>query len=133
MNYKIDKNAGVIACKQVEDFSFEQLFEHLQSLLSDPEFYLGINGLYDFTEVEHVTGMLQPLLETAKTMEDPSIISEPGRVAIIVRDKQHSLYKIFEGYCLMASNSLVKYKLFTKESYFEALEYLDLEAVPSFN
>ena len=91
-----------------------------------------MNGLYDFSLVEHVTGDLQALLTAAATIEDPSQVLSPARVAIVVSQKEHNLYKIFQGYCIMASDSVVEYKLFTLSTYQQALEFIGLHQLPDF-
>lgn len=115
-----------------QDFTFEQLFEHLQTLIADKDFEHGMNGLYDFSLVEHVNGDLQALLKTAETMEDRNQILVPARVAIIVESKIHNLYKIFQGYCIMASDAVVSYQLFSQSNYQDALDYLGLTEKPIF-
>ena len=132
MIYKINSEQNLVACKPEHDFSFQQLFEHLNKLLSDPEFKLGMNGLYDFTLVKHVSGDLQALLNTAETMEDPNVISKPANIAIIVESLDCHMFKVFEGYCLMASSSLATYKVFTKDTYSQALSFVDLDQLPKF-
>jgi len=132
MHYKINKAQNIVLCKPQQDFSFEQLFAHLQQLLEDPDFYPGINGFYDFSAVEHVTGDLEALMKTAETIEDKVLLPLASKVAIVVQAQKHNLYKIFEGYCLMASSSNVKYKLFTLASYSDALSYVELEDQPRF-
>lgn len=130
MHYQIDKEQNIVLCKTTLDFTFEQLLSHLQTLLSDPKFIPGMNGLYDFSQVEHVNGDLQALLVTAETMEDTDQVSTPAKVAIVVNHKEHNLHKIFQGYCIMASSSIVNYKLFTLATYQLALEYVDLTEQP---
>ena len=132
MHYRIDNALNLVLCKREEDFTFEQLLTHLRTLLSDNNFRPGMNGLYDFSLVEHVNGDLQALLTTAQTIEDPNLLLSPARVAIVVSHEDHNLYKIFQGYCIMASDSVVEYKLFTLSSYQEALEFIGLNARPDF-
>lgn len=91
-----------------------------------------MNGLYDFSLVEHVNGNLQALLTTAETIEDRNLIMSPARVAIVVSHQEHNLYKIFQGYCIMASDSAVEYKLFTLSTYQDALEFVGLDEIPDF-
>lgn len=131
MHYRIDKEQNIVLCKMQLDFTFEQLLSHLQTLLLDPDFTPGMNGLYDFSAVEHVNGDLQSLLTTAETMEDTKQISVPAKVAIVVNHKGHNLHKIFQGYCIMASDSLVSYQLFTLSSYRDALNYVGMADQPT--
>ena len=132
MHYRIDNALNLVLCKREEDLTFEQLLAHLRTLLSDTNFKPGMNGLYDFSLVDHVTGDLQALLTTAATVEDPNQVLSPARVAIVVSQQEHNLYKIFQGYCIMASDSVVEYKLFTLSTYQEALEFIGLHQLPDF-
>lgn len=132
MIYKICTEQNLVACKPESDFSFQQLFEHLKELLNDHHFKLGMNGFYDFSLVNHVTGNLQALIDTAETMEDKTVISEPANIAIIVNDVDCHMFKVFEGYCLMASSSLANYQLFTTETYNKALHFVGLNKQPDF-
>lgn len=132
MHYRIDNALNLVLCKRDEDFTFEQLLAHLRTLLSDNNFKPGMNGLYDFSLVEHVTGDLQALLATAETIEDRNQVLSPARVAIIVSDQDHNLFRIFEGYCIMASDSVVEYKLFTLSTYQNALKFIGLDELPVF-
>ena len=84
MIYKICTEQNLVACKPESDFSFQQLFEHLKELLNDHHFKLGMNGFYDFSLVNHVTGNLHALIDTAETMEDKTVISAPAPVNELV-------------------------------------------------
>ena len=132
MHYRIDKAQNIVLAKIDQDFTFDELLAHLKELLQDKDFVPGMNGLYDFSLVEHVTGDLQALLATAETMEDDRQVTTPANVAIVVQHQNHNLHKIFQGYCIMASDSLVQYQLFTLSTYDEALAYVGLTAKPEF-
>ena len=126
LDYKIHKDWQLIVCKPTHDFSFEQLFEHLQTLITDKQFSPGLNGLYDFCQVDHVSGDLTALLQTAKNMENRNIITDQANVAIVVKSEDCALYKIFKGYCLMASNSLVNYRLFSRDQTVDIADFINL-------
>lgn len=132
MDYEIDQQLGLVMCKPVENFSFEELLEHLQKLLQDSRFYPGMSGLYDFSLVDVVTGDISAFVNTAETASDHSTINEPTPVAIILDRNNKVMKGIFEGYCIMASSSLVDYRIFYNDDIAPALEFTKLTKLPSF-
>lgn len=132
MNYRIDKELSVVLCRPDGDFSFEELFQHLQQLITDPDFFAGISGLYDFTNVLHVDGDLTALLSTAETINDKQVLPKVSKVAIILPDDNENMQRIFEGYRLMVTDAQVKYALFEHRNYQQALEFINLSTKPVF-
>lgn len=126
--YKIDKELNVIFVQPKGNFKLEHILGHINELATDPDFRQGINAIYDFSATKHVEGDLDALMSVASRMEDQSIISKGSKVSIIVNNE--NMHRIFQGYSLMASSSLVKYKLFWLAEMPEALSYVDCRGVP---
>jgi hypothetical protein len=129
LKYKIDKTLDVIFVQPEGDFRLEQILMHIDELAVDSDFRLGVNALYDFTAAEHVEGDLEALMAVAGRMEDQRIISKGSRVSIVVNNE--NMYRIFQGYCLMASSSLVKYQLFWLADMPQALDFIECERMPA--
>ena len=129
LSYKIDDSLEIIYVKPKGDFRLDDILSHINQLAVDPEFKLGVNAFYDFTEVEHVEGNLECLLKVANRMEDHEVITLGSNVSIVVANK--NIYRIFEGYCLMVSNSLVKYRIFWQEEMAEAMQWVNLKELPN--
>lgn len=129
LRYKIDKQLNIIFVQPEGDFRLEQILMHIDQLAVDPDFRQGVNGLYDFTAASHVEGDLEALMAVAGRMEDQSIIKKPSKVAIVVSNE--NLYRIFQGYCLMASSSVVQYKLFWQADIADALLFINCPEMPT--
>ena len=71
---------------------------------------------------------MQALMAVAGRMEDKSIIKKGSNVSIIVNNE--NMYRIFQGYCLMASSSLVKYQLFWSREQDLALHFVNCPHMP---
>lgn len=128
LSYKIDHKLGIIYVKPKGDFKLDDILSHINQLALDPDFKLGVNAFYDFTEVNSVDGSLDCLMKVANRMEDHDIITEPSHVSIVVSNE--NLHRIFEGYSLMVSSSLVKYQIFWQEQMAQAMAWVDLKELP---
>lgn len=130
MKYYIDDSRDIIVCKSEGNFTFKQLFDHLHDLLQNEKFHHGINGLYDFSKTNHVEGHLEDLLSLTDEISDKSIITTQAQVAIILDKYNENMFKIFEGFVLMASSSLVNYRLFDHTQHNDVIEFLGIDSFP---
>lgn len=131
LKYKIDKTLNIIFVQPEENFRLEQILMHIDELAIDPDYRQGINAIYDFSKVQHVEGDLTALMAVAGRMEDSTIIKKSSNVAIIVSNE--NMFRIFQGYCLMASSSVVQYQLFWDKEIDLALHFVKCKQLPSFD
>lgn len=116
IDYYIDQNRQTVMAKAAGELTFDEIIAHYHVLFSDPLFYQGISGYYDFTQVSHVTGDVTSFAQIAKDMGDNSIITQDAYVAIVVPDDNDSIKSIFEAYAQMMDYTNMHVSVFTDES-----------------
>lgn len=105
------------------EVSFQDIYDHLQSIMCHEDFYPGIDALYDFSNVECFSGDPEVLLATAEQMNDRRVIQHAAKTALVVSPNSEINFKIFRGYCIMTYHSLVENEVFNDMS--QALTFLN--------
>ncbi len=133
LDYQFFLEDKLFVVKSNRDISFEDIIVHVGNLMEDERFHLGINGLYDFTQLENITGSVETFLVTAEAMSDKTIINTPAKTAILVPDNNQFVYEVFHGYVIMTSASLIEYQIFKESETKQMLAFLDISARPTFS
>lgn len=101
---------------------FEDIVNHYQLLFTQPNFFVGIPAIYDFTNVTRMSGDISHFEQIAQEMGDNKIIDKPSYVAIIVSPDNKSINTIFNAYSQMMDYTLMNVKVFHESS--AALQWL---------
>jgi len=129
-HYKIYPELNVFVVKSVAKVTFEEMIIHVGDLMNDPFYKMGMNGYYDFSLLEQVEGNIDIFHQTAQAMNDQNVIYQSSKTAFILANVNESMRRIFHGYIIMTSQSLVDYRIFMSSDIAMALNFLDLAEVP---
>ena len=99
---------------------FEDLVGHVSEFMEHDTFCPGMNILYDMTELKHIDGNLQVLLDTVDSLMDETYIPVPAKTAFLVDDSRN-LCRILQGFCIMTSYSRVPHFIVNDVSEIEPL------------
>jgi len=105
------------------DILFENIVNHYELLFAQPDFFVGIPAIYDFTKVNKITGNLSYFEQTAQDMGNSNIINKPSYVAIVVSSENKSMNDIFNAYSQMMDYTLMNVEIFHGKE--KALEWLE--------
>jgi len=130
--YQFFLEDNLFAVKTSRTISFEDIIVHVGNLMAEDDYSVGQNAFYDFSQLQNITGSSNTFFETAKAMNDHSIISEPAKTAILVADNATSINKVFQGYVLMTSESLIDYRIFKVSEIDKLLAFLEIQKTPIF-
>lgn len=126
IEYNIHKRLNLYTAKAKGEITFEHLSAHVQTLMQDPKYYVGINAFYDFRKVTRIMGNLDAFRNLASDMSNPQVIHKQAKTAILVSDTHSSVSTMMEGYLLMTSASLIDYKLFNQVEITSAKRHVNL-------
>lgn len=101
---------------------FEDIVDHYQILFTEPDFFVGIPAIYDFSKVTKVSGDIGHFELIAKEMGDSKIINKSSWVAIIVSPENQSMNTVFNAYSQMMDYTLMSVQVFNTHE--TALEWL---------
>ena len=112
LEYKIyiELNLFVAVCKG--NISFADLHDHVSELMQDPHYYVGLNAIYDFTQVQSIAGEVERFEQLAEEMSDEQIIDKTASTAILINRAQSSVRQMMQGYLLMTSGSNIDFRIF---------------------
>jgi len=130
LHYQFFLKDNLFVVESSASITFEDILVHVGNLMNDEQFHIGLNGLYDFSQLKQVTGDHDAFLATAEAMSDHDIIAKPAKTAILVADDSPDIYNIFHSYVLMTSDSLIEYQLFTSSEITNLLSFLEIEQLP---
>jgi len=129
-HYKIYPELNVFVVKSAAKVTFEEMIIHVGDLMNDPSYKMGMNGYYDFSLLQQVDGNIDIFHQTAEAMNDQSVIYQSSKTAFILANDNESMKRIFHGYTIMTSQSLVDYRIFMLSDITMALNFLELSEVP---
>ena len=130
IKYRIYPQQNVFVAKSRGDMSFEDISAHVSAIMADPDFYVGLNGLYDFTATETLTGSLTVFEQLAGEMSDENVIDKEAFTAMLIPKKNARLRWMMQGYILMTSQSLIDFKIFDPSEMDKALAHIKLRQLP---
>ena len=130
IEYKIYPYDNVFVAKALGDLDFEDISAHVAQLLADPDFHVGLNGLYDFTATNTLSGRLAVFERLAHDMSDEQVIDKSACTAILIPKENTRLTWMMEGYLLMTSGSKTDYKIFDPDDMEQALKHINLRHLP---
>ncbi|NMP31800.1 hypothetical protein HII17_09510 [Thalassotalea sp. M1531] len=114
IDYSISDLEELVIGRAISSLSVNDLNQHTEELLKDPKFLPGMNGLYDFSGIEMITGSPNEFVRLADSISDKEQIPVRAKVAVVC-ELDSSLHKALIGYRLMVSNSAVEYEFFSSE------------------
>ncbi len=112
VDYRIYPESGLYVAICLGDISFTDLHEHVDELMNDPDYYVGLNAVYDFTRVNSITGQVERFEQLAEEMSDEQIIDKTASTAILINRAQSSVRQMMQGYLLMTSGSNIDFRIF---------------------
>lgn len=130
IEYWIFPDKNVFVAKSRRDMSFEEISEHVSDIMADPDFFVGLNGFYDFTATEALTGSLTVFEQLAGEMSDAKVIDKEASTAMLIPKSNSRLRWMMQGYILMTSQSLIDYKIFDPGDMDKALMHVNLRELP---
>ena len=112
MEYCIYPKLGLFVTVCRGDISFESLHEHVELLMRDPHYYVGLNAIYDFSRVNSISGEVGRFEQLAEEMSDDQVIDKTASTAILINRNQASVRQMMQGYLLMTSASNIDFRIF---------------------
>ncbi|MCJ8319198.1 MAG: hypothetical protein MJK12_06170 [Colwellia sp.] len=94
--------------------------------MEEDEFHVGMNGLYDFSQLERLTGDVDIFHSTADAMNNKNIIFTAAKTAILVKEKRGDIFNAFYNYTLMTKPSLIEYRVFSLDELDKLYEFLTI-------
>ena len=113
IHYQIHPTENLFSVSTGKDVSYDDLLVHIGNLMNEPTFEVGMNGLYDFSQLTAVHGDVDVFHSTAEAMNDKSIIDKRARTAILLKESSGNIYDIFNLYTQLTAPSLIDYRIFT--------------------
>jgi len=113
------------------ELTFDDIFEHVGQIMNDPKYQTGMNGFYDFHLLTQLSGNVEQFQAVAEDMSDHNIIDKRGCTSVVIPDGNSSIYNMMQGYLLMASDSLIDYRVFYYSQWQDALKHVQLTELPT--
>jgi hypothetical protein len=114
IRYQIYEKLNLYVAKCSGDVTFQDIATHVDKLMNDKQYYVGINAIYDFTQVAHLHGEVATFEQLANRMSDQKVIPKVATTAIIINDEATAVRAMMEGYLLMTSASNIDYQIFNQ-------------------
>lgn len=121
ISYRIDQKLALVLGRAEGDLDFSDFELHVQRLLKEPDFCSGINGLYDFSRVNRVTGNALHMAKTSEQLTNTDKVQQRAKVAIVTAGNS-GLESVFHGWKIMMAETLICYETFVNRE--QALKWL---------
>ena len=126
INYHIDAKHNVFTVKTTPVFDYKDIVVHYGNLMIDKHYYAGLNGLYDFSQLEHITGDCQMLLDTAEVMNNPQVVKRPSKTAIVLPESNGEACEVMARFCRETFQSMNQFRLFSVSDIAKVEQFLSL-------
>lgn len=126
ISYQIDSLHNIFTVKVLPVIDYKDIVVHYGNLMIDENYYAGLCGLYDFSQLERINGDHQMLIDTAEVMNDPQVINRPAKTAIILSKKSGALYEVMTEFCQAAAPSQNDFQIFDVNEKAEIESFLAL-------
>ncbi|MBE1298836.1 MAG: hypothetical protein GJ680_02850 [Alteromonadaceae bacterium] len=108
------------------NLTYGDLLKHVIELMSDTKFRAGINGIYDFTQVNNVSGLHEQWDTVASSMSSDAVIVKPAATAIICSSQYTQTISVMEEYLGMTKDSPINYAVFMENQWPQAMAHVEL-------
>lgn len=88
VDYSIYSELGLFVTVCRGDISFADLHDHVDVLMREPHYYVGLNAIYDFTKVNSISGEVGRFEQLAEEMSDDQVIDKTASTAILINRDQ---------------------------------------------
>lgn len=124
--YTIHSDKNAVFCKIHQGISFENIYQHALELMADKNYRPGLNGFYDFTSVDKLTGDKSIWHSLAKGISSNELLPVHCSVAIVVSDLENQTSHQLKEFIALTKEANIHYKLFTKQSIEDAFAHIKL-------
>lgn len=125
--HRIYRKFNLFVAKANGEMTYNDLYQHVLELMSDPYFKPGTNGLYDFSNVTRLSGDLSQWEALANGMNDTEVIPEKASTAIVIDKKNVQLHNVLEDYLKMTASSQIDYRIFNELEWHHAMAHVGVE------
>jgi hypothetical protein len=124
--YTIHNDKNAVFCKMQQGVSFENIYQHTLELMADKNYRPGLNGFYDFTSVDKLSGDKSIWHSLAKGISSNELLPIHCSVAIVVSDLDNQTSHQLKEFIALTKEANIHYKLFNEQSIEDAYAHIKL-------